>query len=100
MECPSPPAPGLLRLARNDGDHRAIEPEILLRLLRRAIGRAVPGAAPRLERLERLTEAVAAALRERRPHRATLGGARVVLGADGALQITPAPRRRRRVMAD
>ena len=76
--------------------HRDIEPEILLRLLRRAVAHVAP--APgllRLERLERLTDALLAAIREARPCRATLGGARVILDADAVLTVTPAPPRQR-----
>ena len=74
--------------------HRSIAPEILLRLVRRAVERLAP-APLRLERLETLTEVLGRALREGRPHRATLGRARVVLAADGTLSIVPAPPRRR-----
>lgn len=77
-----------LQLAGSD-----LQPEILLRLLRRRIEAIAPGRL-RLERLERLTEALAAALAGGRPHRATLGGARIVLGADASLAVTPAPARR------
>ena len=80
----------------NLADYREIEPEILLRLLRRLVERAVPGTGPlRLERLETLAEAVAASLIERQAHRATIGGARIVLGADAALAVSPTPLRRR-----
>lgn len=80
--------------------HRDLEPEILLRLLRRAVARVAPAAGMlRLERLERLTDAVAAALREARPYRATLGGARVVLDPDAVLTVDPEPTRRRGVAA-
>ena len=69
--------------------------EILLRLLRRRIEAVVPDAGRlRLERLERLAEALAAALHGGRPFRATLGGARIVLGVDAGLAVTPAPARR------
>ena len=85
-----PPTPGGLRLTDRD-----IQPEILLRLLRRRIDAAGPAAGLlRLERLERLTNALADALRQGTPHRATLGAARIVLGADAALVVTPAPARR------
>ena len=85
-----PPTPGGLRLM-----DRGIQPEILLRVLRRQIESAVPGAGMlRLERLERLTDALADALHRGTPHRATLGNARIVLAADASLVVTPAPARR------
>ena len=75
--------------------HRALPQEILLRLLRRRIETTAPNAGLlRLERLERLTEALAVALHDSRPYRATLGGARIVLGADARLVVTRAPARR------
>ena len=76
--------------------HRHLEPEILLRLVRRAVERVAAPAGPlRLERLETLVEALAAALREGRPHRATLGRARIALDPDAMLAVAPAPPRRR-----
>ncbi len=77
------------------GAGRDLQLEILLRLVRRAIEATVPaGGAIRLERLESLTEAVAVALAQGRPHRATLGGARIVLDVAGTLTIDQAPPRR------
>ena len=73
--------------------HRDLQPEILLRLLRRRLELIARGPL-RLDRLEALTEALAVALSEGRTHRATLAGARIALDADARLAIGPAPPRR------
>ncbi len=69
------------------------EPEILIRLLRRAITHVVGPRQVRLDRLERLTEHLVAALADRRPLRATLGGALIVVTPQAALTIEPEPPR-------
>jgi tRNA(Ile)-lysidine synthase len=70
--------------------------ELLLRLLRRAIAHVAPGGKRlRLDRLETLTAAVAAALREGAPHRATQGGTQVLLGRDRLIVVRSEPARRR-----
>ncbi len=75
---------------------RAAATEILLRLMRRAIAHVAPERPfVRLERLERLTAAIEAALRERRGCRSTLGGTRVALTSDGMVDVSREPERRR-----
>jgi tRNA(Ile)-lysidine synthase len=75
---------------------RDAEPEFLIRVLRLALEAAVPGGrTPRLDRLERLAEAIGAALRAGEPCRATLGGARVMLARDTMLTLAPEASRRR-----
>ena len=70
--------------------------EILLRLLRRAIAHVVPERAhARLDRLETLTEAIRTALRHGDAHRATRGGAQIMLGRDRLIVIRGEPARRR-----
>lgn len=67
--------------------------EIVLRLLTMEMLRLAPGAQLRLERLERLGEALAAALTDGRAWRATLAG--VLLETHrGVLSLRPAPPRR------
>ena len=93
----------LVAPVRGEGLYRAAfvgldraEPAIIGRLLRRAIEHAVARPSPvPLCRLERLTAAIREALVSRRPHRATLGGAMIVCGGDGMIEVTPEPIRRR-----
>ena len=73
---------------------RAAVPEIVQRLVGRAILHAGQGGPLPLERLEALTDALRAALEERRPFRGTLGGALLALDG-GTLAVTPEPPRRR-----
>ncbi len=88
---------------RTDGLYRAgfagvgrAEPAIVGRLLKRAVEHAASRTGPiSLRRLEALTAAVRDALAAGRPHRATLGGARIVCGGDGVVEVTPEPSRRR-----
>jgi tRNA(Ile)-lysidine synthase len=77
---------------------RQAEGVILSRILARAIDHANPGAGwPRLDRLETLTRALRAALASAEPHRATLGGTRIVLARDGTIDVVAeSPRRRGR----
>lgn len=72
----------------------AIVPEIGVRLMRRAIA-SVANSAIRLDRLEALTDIVWCALREGRPHRATLAGTRVTLDRHGILEVSEEADRRR-----
>ena len=89
--------------AKAEGFYRAAfagieraQPAILGRLLGRAVEHAVPRTDPiPLRRLEALTAAVRDALAGGRPHRATLGGARIVCAGDGVIEVTPEPVRRR-----
>ena len=69
--------------------------ELLLRVIRRAIHVVVGPRDIRLERLETLTDVLHANVRQGRALRATLAGARIVLGRDGSLRIEPEPPRRR-----
>ena len=88
---------------RDEGRYRAClapartaETEILLRVLRRAIAHVVPDRAfLRLERLETLTQAIEAALRDCRDCRSTLGGARVALTGDAMMVVSREQDRRR-----
>lgn len=72
---------------------RALPRELLLRLLAAEIAR-IGGGEPRLERLERAGEGLAAALAAERRFKTTLGGAIVTLEGD-AVAIAPEPPRRR-----
>lgn len=74
---------------------RHIEPEIALRLVRRAVAHVASGTPLRLERLESLSDALWAALAAGRPHRATLAGTIVRLDRAGHLQVSREPPRRR-----
>ncbi|WP_158811481.1 tRNA lysidine(34) synthetase TilS [Beijerinckia sp. L45] len=72
------------------------KPEILIRVLRHAIASVAPAAkTPRLDRLETLGAAIAAALRAQKAYRGTLSGTRVTLERDTMLTIVPEAARRR-----
>lgn len=85
--------PGLWRANLADG--RAAAPEIVQRLVARAIHHVSRAGLLPLERLEALSDALRAALEERRPFRGTLGSALLALDVDGTLTVTPEPPRRR-----
>lgn len=73
----------------------AATPEIVQRVVGRAVlAVAGPGHLP-LERLEALADALRAALGTRRPYRGTLAGTLLALDAAGTLTVTPEPPRRR-----
>ena len=74
---------------------RTAAPEIVQRLVGRAILHAGQAGPLPLERLEALTDALRAALEERRPFRRTMGGALLALDGGGTLVVTPEPPRRR-----
>ncbi len=70
--------------------------EILVRLIGRAVAHVVPNRIHfRLDRLEALAKAIRSALRSGEAHRATQGGARLVLGRDRLIVVRPEPMRRR-----
>ena len=71
------------------------EPDVLLRLLRRAILHVGGPRKIRLDRLETLAERLGAALAEKRALRATLGGAVVLVTPQAFATIKPEPLRRR-----
>ena len=70
-------------------------PEILQRVLRRAILRVAGSRPIRLDRLERLADAIHAALATSRALRSTLAGTRIVLDREAVLVIEAEPHRRR-----
>ena len=78
---------------------RDAAPELLQRVLRRAIatvvGSPVQVGGLRLDRLEALADQLHAAIVTSEPLRATLGGARIVLSRDASITVTPEPTRRR-----
>lgn len=91
-------ADALARLTRAgegviDGRALAVLPEaIALRVLDRALDQA--GARPgRLERLERLADALLSALREGRPQRRTFRGFLIAADPQGTIRLAPAPPR-------
>ena len=70
--------------------------EIFARVLSRAVDTVAPASRHRrLERLEALAAALAAALRRNVPFRANLGGALITVGPSGRVVIRPEPPRRR-----
>ena len=73
---------------------RAEPPEIVLRVLDSCIRRIGGNAATRLERLERFTENLLAALERGAPFRSTIGGAIVTATRDKTVRIAPEPPRR------
>ena len=74
---------------------RAAAPEIVQRVVARAILHVGQAGTLPLERLEALSDALRAALEERRPFRGTLGSALLALDGGGTLTVTPEPPRRR-----
>lgn len=74
---------------------RDAAPEIIRRLVGRAILHAGHAGSLPLERLEALSDTLRAALTQGRPFRGTLGGALVALDPSGMLAVTPEPARRR-----
>jgi len=75
------------------GSLRPVPMEALLRILEAEVAR-IGDAAPRLDRLERLTAGVAAALSEGEGFRASLAGALVSVTPAGRLLVVKAPPRR------
>ena len=80
---------------------RHVAPEIVQRLVARAVAAVAAPDHLALEKLETFTDALAAALHAGRALRRTLGGALLALEADGTLLVTPEqPRRRGRPRRD
>lgn len=87
LDCP----PACVRF---DGRRLAAAPrDLMIRVLGRAVER-MAGRPNRLERLERLVEAVSAALDRGVALRRTLGGALVTVSGDGVIALAPEQRRR------
>jgi tRNA(Ile)-lysidine synthase len=78
----------------------ALPEEVALRLLKQEIGALRPERPVRLDRLERLTSDLRAAIAARRPHAATLGGVLLRLERGGRLSLRrEAARRRGRLLS-